>query len=83
MKRVLVFFLAVFACNKSDVTSASASASASAPPPPFTGTLTGERVMGSKDLVHPFNAWPEAQAKLEAQMGKATLVKDKICSCGA
>ena len=32
--------------------------------------------MGSKDLVRPFQPWADAQVKLEAQMGKATLVKD-------
>jgi hypothetical protein len=76
MKRVLLV-LALVACNKTDSTSTTASASASAPPPPFTGALTGDRIMGSKDLVHPFDPWATAQAKLEGQMGKATLVKDQ------
>lgn len=78
MKRALLVTLLLLACNKTDGASGSASASASnaPPPPPFTGTLTGERIMGSTDLVRPFDAWAGAQAKLEAQMGKATLVKE-------
>jgi len=75
MKRAIVVSLVLVACNKGDATSSSASASASAPPP-FTGALTGDRIMGSKDLVRPFDDWSKAQAKLEAQMGKATYVKD-------
>ncbi len=76
MKR-LVIALALLACNKPDAsTGVTAEAAASAAPStPFTGALTGDRVMGAKDLVHPFDAWPAAEAKLEAQMGKATLVK--------
>ncbi len=78
MKRVLLAVL-LLACNKTDTASTNttgASASAKAPPPPFTGALSGERIMGSKDLVRPFDKWDAAQAKLEGQMGKATLVKD-------
>jgi hypothetical protein len=77
MKRAL-FVLALLACNKPDTqqtTTASASASAKAPPAPFTGTLTGDRVMGAKGLANPFDAWDAAQAKLEGQMGKETLAK--------
>jgi hypothetical protein len=33
-------------------------------------------VMGSKSLVHPFEKWEAAQAKLEGQMGKETFAKD-------
>ena len=70
----------IVACNKTDAqtTTSSASASASAnkaPPAPFTGTLTGDRVMGAKGLVRPFDKWDDAQAKLEGQMGKETLAK--------
>src|SRR4051812_7870161 len=74
MKRAFVL-LALAACNKPDTqttTVASASASAKAPPAPFTGTLTGDRVMASKDLVRPLEPWSSAQAKLEGQMGKET-----------
>jgi len=78
MKRALLFVMIV-ACNKTDTqvtTSASASASANkAPPAPFTGTLTGDRVMGSKGLVRPLEKWDDAQAKLEGQMGKETFAK--------
>ena len=79
MKRALLFFV-ILACNKTDAqtTTSSASASASAnkaPPAPFTGTLTGDRVMASKDLARPFDKWDDAQAKLEGQMGKETLAK--------
>ncbi len=45
------------------------------PPKPFTGALTADRIMGAKDLVKPFNPWAEANAKLEAQLGKATFTK--------
>lgn len=76
MKRLL-FALALLACNKTEASRPTAEAGAAPPPPaPFTGALTGDRVMGSKKLVRPFDAWPDAQAKLEAQMGKPTLVKD-------
>ena len=79
MKRAFVLLM-VLGCNKTDAqttTSASASASAAkAPPAPFTGALTGDRVMGAKGLVHPFDKWDDAQAKLEGQMGKETLAKD-------
>jgi len=71
------------ACNKQEATSSPATEAGvvqaskpATPSAPFTGALTGERVMGSKGLVHPFDAWADAQAKLEGQMGKATLVKD-------
>jgi hypothetical protein len=80
MKRALLFLMIV-ACNKTDTqttTTSSASPSASAnkaPPAPFTGALTGDRVMGSKGLVHPFDKWDDAQAKLEGQMGKETFTK--------
>ena len=76
----LLLVVVATACkHDAETTTTSASASAAspaAPPAPFTGTLTGDRVMGSKDLVRPFQPWADAQAKLEAQMGKATLVKD-------
>ncbi len=79
MKR-LVIALALLACNKPDTSStqptASTSAASSTPSAPFTGQLTGDRVMGSKGLARPFDAWAGAEAKLEAQMGKATSVKD-------
>ena len=78
MKRALLFVM-LLACNKTDTqttTSASASASASPPPPPFTGTLTGDRVMGAKGMARPFDKWEAARAKLEGQMGKQTFVKD-------
>ena len=79
MKRALIL-LSLLACNKPDTqtttSSASASASASTPPPPFTGTLTGDRVMGAKGMVHPFDKWEAAQAKLQAQMGHETYTKD-------
>jgi hypothetical protein len=76
MKRALLL-LAIIACNKPDTqTTTSASAAAAATPPaPFTGALTGDRVMGAKGLVHPFEKWDAAQAKLEGQMGKETLAK--------
>jgi len=79
MKR-LVIALALLACNKPDTSSstqaAASSVPATTPPAPFTGALTGDRVMGSKGIVHPFDAWNGANAKLEGQMGKATLVKN-------
>ena len=78
--RVLAI-VAMGGCNKHEPASVvapdagSTAATDRQPPAAFTGTLTGERVMGSKGLVHPFDPWDEARAKLEAQMGKATLVK--------
>ena len=88
MKRIALMAAALAACAACNKTDASASASSSgttaassaAPEksaPPFTGKLTGERVMGAKGLVRPFMPWAEAHAKLEAQLGKATLVADK------
>jgi hypothetical protein len=78
MKRLLVMVLVV-ACNKPDTqtTSASASVSAATPTPtaPFTGTLTGDRVMGAKSLARPFQPWADAQMKLEGAMGKETYTK--------
>ena len=72
--------LAVVACNKDQASTSSVASSASAvptaPPAPFTGKLTGERVMGAKDLTHPFEKWTTAEPKLLAQLGKATYVKD-------
>ncbi len=88
MKRLL-FALALLACNKTDASQTTAEAAApaatksAAPAAPFTGTLTGDRVMGAKGLVHPFDPWPDAQAKLEAQVGKATLVKNDKYSWAA
>ena len=78
MRRALFLFM-LLACNKTDTqttTSASASAPAATPPAPFTGALTGDRVMGAKDLAHPFDPWESAQAKLQAQMGHETYTKD-------
>lgn len=43
---------------------------------PFEGALTGARIMASKDLVKPFDKWERGLAKLEAQLGKPTRVKD-------
>ena len=82
MKRIVLvtLFAALAACNKSESASSTTVASASAapaPPPPFTGTLTGERIMGAKGLVHPFMKWSEAGPKLEGQLGKPTHVKDR------
>lgn len=82
MKRVLIAVLLVSslgACSKTETSATNttgASGSAKAPPPPFTGALTGDRILGSKDLVRPFDKWDTAMPKLEGQMGKATLVKD-------
>jgi len=80
MKRIAVALalVAVAACNKAASSSAAVTTSASAAPPPapFTGTLTGERIMGAKGIAHPFQKWTDAEPKLEAQMGKATYVKD-------
>lgn len=66
------------ACHKEDPTATATSASASAQPAPtpFTGALTGDRVMAAKDIVHPFEKWTDAEPKLQAQLGKATYVKD-------
>jgi hypothetical protein len=81
MKRLL-FALALLACNKTDASRATAEAAApaatksAAPASPFTGTLTGDRVIGAKGLVRPSSPWSEAQAKLEAQMGKPTVVHE-------
>jgi hypothetical protein len=80
MKLTLLLLVALASCKQEasvTVTTSSAVATQSAPPPtPFTGTLTGERIMGAKGLAKPFDPWASAQAKLEGQMGKATLVKD-------
>ncbi len=83
MKRIVLVAaaLAVFSCNKNDVASSSTAASSAAPEkpaPPFTGKLTSERILAAKGLVRPLMPWGEAQAKLEAQLGKPTLVKDKM-----
>jgi len=43
---------------------------------PFEGALTGARIMASKDLVKPFDKWERGLAKLEAQLGKPTRIKD-------
>jgi len=79
MKRASLFLFMLLGCKTDTQTSTTASASASAakaaPPPPFTGALTGDRVMGAKGLVRPFDKWDDAQAKLEGQMGKETLAK--------
>ncbi len=77
--------LALVACSKEQpvVTQEAEAPKAEAPKPPFTGTLTGERIMGSSELVHPFEPWASAGPKLEAQMGKATLVKGTKYTWGA
>jgi len=78
MKHVFVLVVAALgACNKPDTAATAPEAAAEAPKVPFTGTLTGERIMASKGLVQPLDPWDGAKAKLEAQMGNATLVKDK------
>ncbi len=79
MNRALFAAALLVACNNPDAQTAAPDAGATtpkAPPPPFTGTLTGERVMGAKGLVHPLEAWTDALPSLEGQMGKATLVKE-------
>jgi hypothetical protein len=44
---------------------------------PYTGALTGERILGAKDLVKPFDVWDHGLAKLQHQLGKPTRILDK------
>lgn len=44
------------------------------PPPPFTGKLTIERVMASKDTVQPLAPWADGFARLQAALGAPTRV---------
>jgi hypothetical protein len=81
MNRSLLLRLMLAASCKQDAssvatTSSAVAAASAAPQAPFTGTLTGEQIMGAKDAVHPFQSWGAAQSKLESIVGKATLVKD-------
>jgi hypothetical protein len=79
-----VLCLSLAACKKKEGDSASKPAdkpadkpaTPAAPPPPFTGKLTIERVMGAKDVVSPNVAWAEGLAKLKAQLGEPTRVKE-------
>lgn len=66
MKRlsaVLAATLALTACKKA------------APPAPFTGKLTTAIIMSAKDLVHPFDPWDDAFARLQSKLGAPTHVK--------
>jgi hypothetical protein len=81
MNRVLASLAlaaALAACNKAQSVAAAPDAGAAQPaaPVPFGGKLTGDRVMGARGLAHPFDPWPAAEAKLEAQLGKPTQVKN-------
>ena len=76
----LVIALTVTACKKKEGagdnadTAAKTGTAAAARLEPFTGALTIDRVLGAKELVKPFDAWDEAQPKLEHQLGKPTKV---------
>jgi hypothetical protein len=74
--------VSVTACKKkNDDSAGSGTATATGtgtktpPPPPFTGALTIDRVMGSRDLVKPFDPWDEGFAKLQALVGAPTKVE--------
>lgn len=47
-----------------------------APPPPFTGQLTIDRIMASKDAVELLAPWDRALAQLEAKLGKPSKVDE-------
>jgi hypothetical protein len=81
MKRLvlaLVALTAATACHKEETPAAAdaGAAPAKTAAAPFTGKLTSARVMGAKGLASPFDKWTDAEPKLEAQLGKATYVKD-------
>ena len=44
------------------------------PPAAFTGPLTVDRIMASKDVVKVFDPWDKALPKIEAKLGKAQKV---------
>lgn len=79
-----VLVLSIVACKKKEGDQAKPAepskpaepAKPAAPPPPFTGTLTGERILGAKDLVKPMTPWAEGLATLKGQLGEPTRVKD-------
>lgn len=60
----------------SSAAAAPSASAAAAPPPDYAGTLTIAMVMGVDNLVHPFDAWDEAMAKLEKRVGKPTETHD-------
>lgn len=45
------------------------------PPKPYTGPMTHDRMAGAGDLVHPFDPWEEALAKIQGQLGAPTKVE--------
>src|SRR5690349_23391286 len=48
----------------------------SAPPKPYAGALTSERILGAEKLVEPYDDWDKGLAKLKAQLGEPTRVKE-------
>jgi hypothetical protein len=52
------------------------------PPEPYAGPLTGERIMGVSEMVHPFDDYDEAVAKVAAQLGKPTGQKGALVQWG-
>src|SRR5688572_32131354 len=55
---------------------ATATGQPKAPPPePFSGKLSIDRVLGSRDLVKPFDPWDDGLARLQALMGTPTKVE--------
>jgi hypothetical protein len=45
---------------------------------PFTGKLTSERILGSKNLVKPLDSWDRAEKKLVAKLGKPTRINENM-----
>ncbi len=81
---VIAIALVLGGCGKkSDPTAAASTGSAETPVaepppgPPFTGTLTVALVMSSESLVKPLQPWDDAFARLQAKLGKPTVVDGK------
>lgn len=63
--------LAPLACDKSN------EADAKPKPAPFTGKLTPDLVMASRDVVKPLAPWDEVLPAIEAKLGKPTKIDGK------
>jgi hypothetical protein len=81
---VIAIALVLGGCGKKSDSSPAASAGSAETPvaepppaPPFTGTLTIALVMSSGSLVKPLQPWDDAFARLQAKLGKPTLIDGK------
>lgn len=74
---ILIFVgaLVVPGCGDSSKSSEGSASVPSAALEPFTGTLTAERILSSKDLVKPLDSWDRAEKKLVAKLGKPTRIE--------